>query len=156
LQKEYNDFKENSVDLEKYKKLQEDMKRKKQRINTLLEDNEHLTKINSDYKLKSDNFKNEIVRIKNDRKLELNKIKSQMYGEIEEIQLRNTSLENTNEDYKLKLTHIHNELKQSEIVKQSLLDQILTLNNQLMAKDNEMKETVSHYETMVNNMLNSN
>jgi len=48
LQKEYNDFKENSVDLEKYKKLQEDMKRKKQRMNTLLEENEHLTKINSD------------------------------------------------------------------------------------------------------------
>lgn len=98
LQKEYNDFKENSVDLEKYKKLQEDMKRKKQRMNTLLEENEHLTKINSDYKLKCDNFKNDIVRIKNDRKLELNKIKSQMYGELEEIQLRNTSLENANED----------------------------------------------------------
>lgn len=96
------------------------------------------------------------MRIKNDRKLELNKIKSQMYGEIEEIQLRNTSLENANEDYRNKLSHGINEIRQSEIVKQSLLDQILILNNQLMAKDNEMKETVSHYETMVNNMLNSN
>jgi len=156
LQKEYNDFKENSVDLEKYKKLQEDMKRKKQRINTLFEENENISKINSDLRLKCDNFKNEIAKIKNERKLDLNKLKSQIYAELEELQSKNKSLENTNNDLKFLLNTAQDENKQSEIVKQSLLDQILILNNQLMTKENETKETVNRYETTINNMLNSN
>lgn len=74
------------------------MKRKKQRINTLFEENENLSKINSDLRLKCDNFKNEIIKIKNDRKLDLNKIKSQMYTELEELQFRNRSYENSIEE----------------------------------------------------------
>lgn len=156
MEKEFQEYKENSVDLEKYKKLSDDLKRKKQRVNSLSEENENFNKSINDLKLKCDNFKNEISKIKNEKKLDGNKIKIQMTQEIEDLAAQNASLEHKYAVLQSQINEMKIEIKQIEIIKQSLLNQIKDKNIELSNQKTEFNDIINNYETKISTMLNSN
>lgn len=105
-------------------------------------------------KLKCDNFKNEISKIKNEKKLDGNKIKIQMTQEIEDLAAQNASLEHKYAVLQSQINEMKIEIKQSEIIKQSLLNQIKDKNIELSNQKTEFNEIINNYETKISTQAN--